>query len=585
MQSLVGDRNGPGLRPKKKILSTYYYKDYAVSLLGPALAARAGRADTPGCISGEVLLRGMIKSDGPLRESLVVFVAVVAGYLLLRNSALFLVGAFNDDGAYTLLGKSIADGNGYRLNYLPGNPVAVKYPPGLPALLAIPWSLGGTLAAVRATVAILNPLVCGVAAALIWLIGRRYLALSPGAIAVAALGPLFLDTAIQYYNIPLSEPYFLLGWAAAVMIASTTDRFAGAVALGVVLAITSLFRSAGLVLIPACLAALALRRVPWRVVALCAAVAIAPLVVWGIVHGQIVAEGPLSASPDEVSYWTWIPFGARELPGYLLIVLWNNMRTYFHVLSGALAGPAIVGHLLVAGTLAAAAVGAAWSWRRAPALALTTAASLAVVLVWPFAQDRFLLPVIPFIGLLAAFGIEEGARRLPARFRVGAPIVLAVLALIVGLRQMDLRRAATAGFVSGQQPAARDASIFFVLAVNSRHIAVLSDWVRTNTAPQDRLLVDFPAATHMYSGRLTAPASPSQSPYKPSVFEYPGRYLARRILDDSVTVVAIGIQGPIVRDIETVTRTCPGVLQRVVQSAEFYRVNRDDACLRRIAPP
>ncbi len=526
----------------------------------------------------------MIKSEGPLRESLVVFVAVVAGYLLLRDTALFLVGAFNDDGAYAMLGKSLADGNGYRLTYLPGDPVAVKYPPGLPALLALPWALGGTLAAVRATVSVLSPVVCGIAAALIWRVGRRHLALSPGATAIAALGPFFLDTAIQYYNIPLSEPYFLLGWAAAVALGSSTERLAQAIALGVVLAVTSLFRSAGLVLIPACLAALALRRVPWRFVAACAAAAIVPLVVWGIVHGGVVAEGPLSSSPDEVSYLTWIPLGPTELPGYLVTVLWNNARTYFHVLSGALAGPAILGHLLVAGVVVSATAGTAWSWRRAPALALSTAASLAVVLVWPFAQDRFLLPVLPFIGLLAAFGIEEGARRLPPRYRVGAPIVFAIAALIVGLRQMDLRRAATESFVSGQPPAPRDASIYFVLAVNSRHIAVLSDWVRTNTAPNDRLLVDFPAATHMYSGRITAPASPSQSPYKASVFEYPGHYLARRILDDSVTVVAIGIQGPLMRDIETIARICPGVLERVVQSAEFYRVRRDEACLRSIAP-
>jgi hypothetical protein len=520
-----------------------------------------------------------------LRESLVVFVAVVAGYLLLRDSALFLVGAFNDDGAYAMLGKSIADGSGYRLTYLPGDPVAVKYPPGLPALLALAWALGGTLAAVRATVAILSPVVCGLAAALIWWTGRRHLGLSAGAIAVAALGPLFLDSAIQYYNIPLSEPYFLLGWAAAVALASATRSPAGALALGVVLAVTSLFRSAGLVLIPACLAALALRRVPWRLVAACAVTAILPLVVWGIVHGRVIAEGPLSTSPDEISYWSWIPFGPAELPGYLVTVLWNNSRTYFSVLSGALAGPAIVGHLLVAGTLVAAVLGAAWSWRRAPAVALTTAASIAVVLIWPFAQDRFLLPVIPFIGLLAAFGIEETATRLPVRFRLAAPIVLAVAALIVGLRQMDLRRSATAGFVGGHPPAARDASIFFVLAVNSRHIAVLSDWVRTNTVPQDRLLVDFPAATHLYSGRVTAPASPSQSPYKPSVFEHPGRYLATRILDDSITVIALGIQGPMMRDIETVARTCPAVLRRVVQSAEFYRVSRDEACLRSLAHP
>src|SRR5574341_139109 len=134
-----------------------------------------------------------------LQECLGVAAAVVAVYLLLRGSALFLVGAYNDDGAYVMLGKSIADGTGYHLTYLVGSPVAVKYPPGLPGLLAIPWAWGGTLAAVRATVAILNPLACGAAAAVIWWIGRRDLALSPAPLAVAAIGPFLLDQAIQYY--------------------------------------------------------------------------------------------------------------------------------------------------------------------------------------------------------------------------------------------------------------------------------------------------------------------------------------------------------------------------------------------------
>lgn len=74
----------------------------------------------------------LIPSESLPRECLGVFAAVVAAYLLLRSSALFLVGAFNDDGAYVMLGKSLADGTGYRLMYLVGAPVAVKSPPVSP---------------------------------------------------------------------------------------------------------------------------------------------------------------------------------------------------------------------------------------------------------------------------------------------------------------------------------------------------------------------------------------------------------------------------------------------------------------------
>jgi len=517
-----------------------------------------------------------------LRECLVAAAAVVVVHLLLRGSALFLVGAFNDDGAYVALGKAISDGIGYRLPYLVGAPVAVKYPPGLPVLLAIPWTLGGSLAAVRATVTVLNPLVCGVAGAVIWWIGRRDLALSPAPLGVFALGPLLLDSAIQYYNIPLAEPYFLLGWAIALAFAATVTSPRGAVALGLVLAATAFFRSAGLVLILACLAALALRRVPWRVVAIAGATAFAPLIVWGVVHGRMVAQGPLSSSPDEVSYWSLIPFGPAELPAYVVRAAWNNGRAYVSELSGALAGPVVVGHILVLGTLVLAVVGATRSWRRAPALALTVAVSLAVVLVWPFFQLRLLLPLLPFAGLLAAAAFEESTIRLPARLRLAVPIGLVLVALTVGLRQVAVRRMAAAGFINSRPPAPRDMSPLFILAVNSRHLVLLSQWARANTTPQDRLLVDFPAGTYLHTARVTAPASPDEGEYATSVFQRPGHYLAARILEDSVTVVAIGIRGAMLRDIETVTGACPAVLHREIPGVEVYRVVRDEACLRRL---
>jgi len=296
-----------------------------------------------------------------------------------------------------------------------------------------------------------------------------------------------------------------------------------------------------------------------------------------------MAEGPLSSSPDEVSYWTLIPFGSAQLPGYVLHVLWNNARVYLLELSGTLAGQVVVGNLLVFGWLVGVALGGIWSWRRAPVIALTAAASLAVVIVWPFAQDRLLLPVIPFAGLLVAFALEKSAKRLAPRLRVAAPLGIAVVALVVGLRQVELRRVAEASFVQGRAPTPRDGSISYVLASNSRYIGALSQWIRANTTPQDRLLVDSPSGTYLYSGRLTAPASPAEPDFAPSVFRYPGRYLTARILEDSITVVAIGGGEGMLRDIGTISRTCPGVLRREVPSAEIYRVMRDETCLRSIA--
>src|SRR2546430_5169987 len=138
---------------------------------------------------------------------------VIGGHLLFRLSRESRIGALTDDGVYVVLGKAIAQGDGYRSIHLVGAPLQVRYPPALPLLLAVPWALAGTLGAVRATVAVLHPMVTGAAAGLVWWLGRRQLPLSPTPLAVCAVAPVFLDPLIQYFNIPLTEPYLVLGWA------------------------------------------------------------------------------------------------------------------------------------------------------------------------------------------------------------------------------------------------------------------------------------------------------------------------------------------------------------------------------------
>ena len=61
--------------------------------------------------------------------------AAVAAALMPRA----LVGVFYDDGIYVALARSLAEGHGYHLLYLPGAPAAVHYPPLYPAFLALLW--------------------------------------------------------------------------------------------------------------------------------------------------------------------------------------------------------------------------------------------------------------------------------------------------------------------------------------------------------------------------------------------------------------------------------------------------------------
>ncbi|MGH7528761.1 MAG: hypothetical protein ACREMN_00100, partial [Gemmatimonadales bacterium] len=161
--------------------------------------------------------------------------------------------------------------------------------------------------------------------------------------------------------------------------------------------------------------------------------------------------------------------------------------------------------------------------------------------------------------------------------------VLGLVALGVTLRQVELREAAGRAYVTGAVRL-EDQSPAMALAFRSRFIAHVSGWVQQHTTPADRIMVDAPAAVYLYTGRRAVPGQPTESRLAESVFADPGRYLAERILRDSVTVV---IWAPpaaaLERDLATIAAGCPRVLAREAsQLALFFRVTRDETCLRRI---
>ena len=533
-------------------------------------------------------------------EAVAVGLLVVVAHLLFRLSAGFLVGALNDDGVYVALGRAIADGMGYRSIHLVGAPLQVRYPPGLPLLLAVPWALGGTLGAVRATVATLHPVVTGAAAGLVWWLGRRRLELSPWPLAVCAIGPFLLDPVIQYFNIPLTEPYFVLGWAGALVIGaplcspppsprlppSSADRahVGRAVALGLVLAATTLYRTAGIALIPGVLVALAVHR-RWREAAVCAAALLAPLLLWQALQTYWMSRGPVSSQPDDLSYVRWLGVKAPvAFAGYAARAAAVNIVEYVRKLAGYLFASQTVGIGVVLLAALAAGVACLRLRRSHTTLVLTTLFAIALTLVWPCAQGRLILPLLPFLGLLVASTLDAGGLRTPARLKWGLPGALGLAALVVTMRQVELRQAAERSFQSGVLPPPQDLTPTLTLAVRSRFIYRVVQWVRAHTAPEDRIMVDAPAGVYLYTGRRTVAALPTESRLGSSAFEVPGRYLADRILVDSVAFVlwpppGSGLEG----DVMTIRARCPRVLQPEASDCPAcFRVQRDEACLRRI---
>ncbi len=527
-------------------------------------------------------------------EAVLAGVATVSVHLALRLSPLIAAGAFNDDGVYIALGRSLAEGSGYRLIHLVGAPVAVKFPPGLPAVLALAWSVTGSLAGIRAVVSVLNPLLVGTAAGLLWWTGRRQLRVAPIPLAVFAIGPLLLDPLIQYLNLTLAEPEFLLGWAVVLVLAAaisaaepppSTGRLA---ALGIVLAVTTLFRTVGVVLIVAVLVAGALRR-RWRPCLIVGAVALAPLAAWALLHARLVAGGPISTLPDEAGYWQLL---SLEAPGRLLaqlpVMLWSHAAGYARSLAAYLLTPVPLGMALVVAAGGAAVAGTLPHWRDHAVVPLSVAGMLGAALVWPFVQERFVLIVLPVAGLLVAAGVDRAIGRTAARWRPAWYATLALVTVAVGSRQAALRQAAGAAFVSGDPPEPADFSPAWFLSVNSRFIYEVSAWVRDHTGPDDRLLVDSPAGIFLRSGRRSMQASPAQSDLAPPVFGTPGRFLASHIRSDSITVVVVSWPGSgLAADVRAVADRCPGLLTPWDADGggfpRYYRVGRSP-CLDAFLP-
>jgi len=68
---------------------------------------------------------------------LVIFVGLVIAYAAFAAINPHILGLFHDDGIYTVVAKALADGDGYRIISLPGDPVQTKYPFLYPTLLSL----------------------------------------------------------------------------------------------------------------------------------------------------------------------------------------------------------------------------------------------------------------------------------------------------------------------------------------------------------------------------------------------------------------------------------------------------------------
>jgi hypothetical protein len=411
------------------------------------------------------------------------------------------VGVFHDDGVYLVLAKAIASGSGYRYLHLPGAPFASHYPPAYPLLLALLMQIAPPFPGSLTILLLANATLLGLVA---WGSARfaiRQLSWPSIAATVFALvGTLSLPL-LQLATLLMSEVMFLALLFPLLLRAErtvTSPRGAWSdLALGVGVGGLALVRAHGIVLLPALLLVLALRR-EWRrgaVAALGAAVVLAPWQLWVALHQTALPPALLGSYGP---YLAWLTDGMRHGGIHFVVqTVERNTAECAAIIADRFA-PWQIGSLRwipLAFALGALGLGAARLWRRAPVTTAFLAAYVGVTLVWPYAPWRFVWGIWPLILLVAAEGALAIAQWTPTNRPM--TIVRQALRAAVLLLGLGLARAEVAAYSDRAWTApVRNAT---------RSIAPAMRWIAQNTQPHELVIADAEPLVYLFGHRQAMP--------------------------------------------------------------------------------
>ena len=331
----------------------------------------------------------------------------------------------------------------------------------------------------------------------------------------------------------------------------------------------------------AVLATLPLARAGWRATCIAAGTTVAPLGAWTLWHSAMAARGPVSTLPDQTSYLAWIPSGsAGEFVNFVFQTVYRNVPVYLSDYGRFLLGWNSAKTSVVAAVLLLlTAFGLLCLARRLPALVATLVAAVAVIVVWPYTQDRLLTPILPVAGLAAAYAAQRVLQPFPLAARISALAIVTVVSLYsLNVTLQTRYGAVTQGGIS---PLTRES-------------AEIAKWVGNHTNPGDHIMAPWGAVLFLRTGRQTSlgdPEVPLQGASE--IDDAPLRFYANRLLADSVNVLVFWDRGSGASRtwIHLLDRRCPGLLSewpvdttdRPSQGIHYFHVRPDLPCVGAIA--
>ena len=344
-------------------------------------------------------------------------------------------GVWHDDGAYLLLGKSLADGEGLRYSQVAGSPPGAKFPPLYPLFLALLWRVAPEAVGQGTLGALFNVMFVASSGGL-FVAYMRSLDF-PWRSAVAA-GVLFwlLPDLWRLVLVPLSEPLFLVTLVTALWAGSRLEAEPDWGRFGVFLgafAVAYHTRTMGLAIGLAVPLALAMRGKPgWALrSAGGAALIIAPWMFWS---GRAAAAIPAPLRDTLGPYAGWLASQAGGKGGDFG-VMFARALTLLHRIVGLLfpgvEGSGVVWIAVLAGGVLVLGV------RRLSVRTWTPifcAGLLTLMLwLWPYQEVRLVMPLIPVLGMVLVAGFSPESERLVRGILVaGTRPTFARLALGVG---------------------------------------------------------------------------------------------------------------------------------------------------------
>ena len=435
-------------------------------------------------------------------KALGVIVATIALAIALIAVPNWPVGVFQDDGIYTVLGKAIASGEGYRYINLPGAPYATHYPPGYPLFLALLWKISPEFPQNVALFTFANAAFLAVAAYGTFRFARARLDLSPlGAAFVSIAGTVSMP-AIIFGVFVLSEPMFMAALLPLLYYAekcADSDDWRTGIYVGLAGGALAMIRTNGMFVVPAFALVLLFRRrfLGAACAMLAAAVFIVPWKLWVSAHGADVAPVLMGKYGP---YDAWLTNAISEHGvKFVWDVVIKNVRALYGMLwamfTGSEASPKFLHPPAALAAFVVLALGAWRLARRAPVTGWFLAAYMALVLIWPFEPTRFVWALLPLFAAMLALGIAvilELKPRNLTRLMAQRAALASCAALVLGFGYYN---------VNGIRQGWRDS----IPRATAARATPVVEWVRKATRPTDIIAMEDDPLVYLYTGRQGIP--------------------------------------------------------------------------------